>query len=131
MIHCRNAFDDLIKLLATNYQLLNSPPGIIHFFSGTAEDAKKLLELGFSFTLGGVITFARDYDGVIKMIPMDRILSETDAPYVAPVPYRGKRNEPLYVIEVVKKLAEIKNISIEEMAKATVKNANRIFGIRP
>ncbi len=131
MIHCRNAFSDLIEILKTNHSKLNANyPGVIHFFSGTVEDAKKLLELGFSFTFGGVITFARDYDEVIKLIPLDRILSETDAPYVAPVPYRGKRNEPLYVIEVVKKLAEIKNVSVEEMAEATVKNASRVFNIR-
>lgn len=138
MIHCRDAFDDLIKILITNYQLLISErPGIIHFFSGNLEDAKKLLEMGFSFTFGGVITFpskagqpradARDYDEVIKMIPMDRILSETDAPYVAPAPYRGKRNEPLYVIEVVKKLAEIKGIEFEKMRERILENTEQIF----
>lgn len=130
MIHCRNAFSDLIEILNSELKILNSPPGVIHFFSGTAEDAKKLMELGFSFTLGGVVTFTRDYDEAIKAIPLDRILSETDAPYVAPVPYRGKRNEPFYVIEVVKKLAEIKNVSVEEIAEATIRNASRVFNIR-
>ncbi len=146
MIHCRDAFSDLIELLASRRLSagksmgddgsLAASPGVIHFFSGTAEDAKKLLAFGFSFTFGGVITFpprkgknTGDYDEIIKMIPLDRILSETDAPYVAPVPYRGKRNEPLYVIEVVKKLAALKNISTEAMADAIAKNAKRIFGI--
>jgi len=130
MIHCREAFNDLIEILNSELQILNSPPGIVHFYSGTIEDTKKLMNLGFSFTFGGVVTFTRDYDEIIKVIPLDRILSETDAPYVAPVPYRGRRNEPAYVIETVKKLAEIRGIPIEEMAEAIAKNAYHIFGIR-
>jgi len=129
MIHCRQAFPDLINLLATHYSLLTKPPGVIHFFTGSSEDARRLLDLGFSFTFGGVITFARDYDEAIKLIPLDRILSETDAPYVTPVPHRGKRNEPAYVVEVVKKLAELKNGSTEEMEKQIFQNAKRIFSI--
>lgn len=127
MIHCREAFLDLIQILKENSGLLNAPPGIIHFFSGTKEEAKKLLDMGFYCTFGGVVTFTHAYDETIKFIPLDKILSETDAPYVAPVPYRGKRNEPLYVIEVVKKLAEIKNVSIEKMAEEILKNAKQIF----
>ncbi|MDI6717979.1 MAG: TatD family hydrolase, partial [Patescibacteria group bacterium] len=98
-----------------------------HFFSGNVDDAKELLKLGFYFTFGGVITFVGDYDEIIKMIPADKILSETDAPYVAPVPYRGKRNEPVYVIEVVKKLAEIKNIDVDSMTEQILKNIRTIF----
>lgn len=131
MIHCREAFPDLISTLTTNSQLLNpNNPGIIHFFSGTKEEAKKLLDRGFYCTFGGVITFTHAYDEIIKFIPLDKILSETDAPYVAPVPYRGKRNEPLYVIEVVKKLAEIKNVSIEKMAEEILKNVKQIFSLQ-
>ncbi|MFH0806706.1 MAG: TatD family hydrolase [Candidatus Brennerbacteria bacterium] len=130
MIHCRSAFPDLLKLLTANYSLLNTDnPGIIHFFTGTSEEARDLLALGFSFTFGGVITFTRDYDEIIKAIPVEKILSETDAPYVAPVPYRGKRNEPAYVVEVVKKLAELKIVSVKEMAGHIQGNAKRIFGI--
>lgn len=129
MIHCRNAFPDLISILNSNIKILNSPPGIIHFFSGSLEDAKKLLELGFSFSFGGVITFTRDYDEVIKNIPIDRILLETDAPYVTPVPYRGKRNEPSYVDEVAKKLAEIEGLTFEEIAEITTKNALKVFDL--
>ncbi|MBI2639628.1 MAG: TatD family hydrolase [Candidatus Sungbacteria bacterium] len=127
MIHCRQAFPDLIQILSSKLQVLSSPPGIIHFFSGVKEDAKELLDLGFSFSFGGVITFSRDYDEVVKYIPMERILLETDAPYVAPIPYRGKRNEPLYVIEVAKKLAELKNLSVEEVSEMTTKNALALF----
>lgn len=128
MIHCRNAFGDLTELLKDNKDKLNDEPGVIHFFAGTEEEASRLLDLGFSFTFGGVVTFARDYDGVIGLIPADHILSETDAPYVAPVPYRGKRNEPAYIVETVKKLAELKGITTEEMKAIILGNARRIFG---
>ena len=140
MIHCRSAFPDLIELLTLNIKLLNPIPGIIHFFSGTKEDAKALLELGFYFTFGGVITFlprlaersrgeagVKDYDEIIKSIPIDRILSETDAPYVTPAPYRGKRNEPSYVVKVVERLADLKGVSLDEMAEQILKNARAIF----
>ena len=106
---------------------------IFHFYAGSPEMAEKLLAAPFGnetyFTFGGVITFVRDYDKVVKLIPPERILTETDAPYVTPAPYRGKRNEPVYVIEVVKKLAEIKNIPEEEMRKQILENAERVFGI--
>ncbi|MBI4059731.1 TatD family hydrolase [Candidatus Giovannonibacteria bacterium] len=127
MIHCRNAFDDLIEILNTNSKLLNTPPGVVHFFSGAKDNATELLDLGFSFSFGGVLTFARDYDEVVRYIEPDRILLETDAPYVTPVPYRGKRNEPSYVTEVAKKIAELKTLSLEEIAETTFRNAERIF----
>jgi TatD DNase family protein len=136
MIHCREAlspskgreaFPDLIDILKSNRNLLLPEPGVAHFFTGSLDEAKKLADLGFSFTFGGVITFARNYDPIIEYLPLDRILSETDAPYVAPVPYRGKTNEPAYVIEVVKKLAELKKQTVEAMAEQTVQNASRMF----
>lgn len=127
MIHCRNAFTDLISILRPRAAGLR--PSIVHFFTGTADDAKQLLEMGFSFTFGGVITFVRDYDEIIKFFPRDRILSETDAPYVTPVPYRGRRNEPLYVVEVLKKLAEIRKVPFEQMTEQILKNIRKIFGI--
>ncbi|MEK9173276.1 MAG: TatD family hydrolase [Patescibacteria group bacterium] len=138
MIHCRDAFSDLVKVLEENKSRLNDKPGIVHFFSGTVEDAKKLLDLGFYFTFGGVITFppkegqppAGAYSEVIKMIPMDRLLSETDAPYVTPVPFRGKRNEPAYVVYVVRKLAELKGVSEEVMAEQIWGNAEQVLGVR-
>ncbi|TSA44898.1 TatD family deoxyribonuclease [bacterium] len=129
MIHCRSAFPELIETLEENKGLLNDKPGIIHFFSGTRDEAEKLAGLGFYFTFGGVITFARDYDEVIKFLPIERILSETDAPYVAPTPYRGKRNEPAYVIEVVKKLAEIKEMPLEEISRQILKNTEDVFDL--
>ncbi len=142
MVHCRAAFADLIAILEKEFAAEDPPrglaanPGIIHFFSGTPDEARALIGLGFSFTFGGAITFpprkgksAGDYDELIRMIPMDRILSETDAPYVAPVPYRGKRNEPAYVVEAVKRLAALKNIPWEEMAGQIVTNVRRVFNI--
>jgi TatD DNase family protein len=136
MIHCREAFPDLIELLKGLDPGLRRNDNIIHFFAGSVEDARALLDLGFSFTFGGAITFPprkreteNRYHELVRMIPSERILSETDAPYVAPALYRGKRNEPAYVVETVKKLAELKNISMDDMAMQIRENAKRIFGI--
>ncbi|HUY69787.1 MAG TPA: TatD family hydrolase [Candidatus Tyrphobacter sp.] len=128
-IHCREAFADLIAVLESNRRNLNNPPGVVHFFTGAEAEARKLLELGFGFSFGGVLTITRDYDEVVKYIPLDRILLETDAPYVAPVPYRGKRNEPAYVEETAKRLALIKNIDLAELAEKTTENSRRLFKI--
>lgn len=130
MIHCRQAFPDLIDILNTRYKILNTRPGVIHFFSGSKEDARKLLDMGFSFSFGGVITFTRDYDEVIKYIPLERIVLETDAPYVAPVPYRGKRNEPAHIAEIAKKFVEIKALAVDKVENQTTDNAFKIFGIK-
>lgn len=134
VIHCREAYDDLHSILLENKNDLACAP-LMHFFAGSVADARRFLDLGFYFTFGGVITFPPKknsismYDEVIKFIPVDRILSETDAPDVAPVPYRGKRNEPLYVLEVEKRIAELKNVSCETYAAQAVQNAKRLFGI--
>ena len=131
MIHCREAFTDLIEILEKHLKrgrLVS--PGICHFFTGTTDDAKKLMDLGFSFSFGGVITFAREYEKLIKFIPLDRILLETDAPYVAPLPHRGKRNEPLYVEEVAKKIAKILGKDFDEVARITTENAVKVFGLK-
>ncbi len=156
MIHCRDhgklqegepsgeAFKDLIEILKENLVVsLGNPvsstwkpgfqernPGVIHFFSGTTEDAKELMDLGFSFSFGGALTFARAFEKLVKFIPLDRIVLETDAPYVAPQAYRGKRNEPLYVEEVAKKIGRVLNKDFEEIAKLTSENAVRIFNLK-
>jgi len=103
--------------------------GNMHFFAGSLEWAKKFIDLGFTISFTGVITFARQYDEVIKNIPLDKIHAETDAPFVAPIPYRGKRNEPTYVIEVVKKIAEIRGEDLEAVRLQLLKNAMTVFGI--
>ncbi len=129
MIHCREAFDDLIEVLKANNSKLQTTPGIIHFFSGNLTQATRLLDMGFYFTFGGVITFARDYDEIIKTVPINRLMLETDAPYITPAPHRGKRNEPVFVIEVAKKIAEIKGVDFEEVSHHTVENTRAVFGI--
>ncbi len=120
-----NAYKDAIEILRE----YNEVRGDVHFFAGTVEDAKNFIELGFTLSFTGVITFTKDYDEVIKNTPIEMIMSETDAPYVSPVPYRGKRNEPIYVREVVKKIAEIKGLDEEKVAKTIIANAKRVFDI--
>lgn len=130
VIHCRDAFVDLIQILDSCFKVHDSRRrGVIHFFSGSWEDARQLLDLGFYLGFGGVITFARDYDGVVIKAPLDRILVETDAPYVAPIPYRGKRNEPAYILETAKKIAELRGINFEEVTAKTTENARLLFGL--
>jgi TatD DNase family protein len=135
MIHCRSsvrgsddAYEDIYKLLITNYQLPITK--IMHFFAGSLEIVKKFIEEGFYFTFGGVITITRDYDKIVKYAPLDRILLETDAPYVAPLTHRGKRNEPALILETARKLAEIKNMSYEKVVENTLANSLRVFKIK-
>lgn len=129
MLHIRDpkmqAYEDVLAILG-NYRGII---GDVHFFAGNSTIAEKFLDLGFYLSFTGVITFTQAYDEIIKQIPLDRLMVETDAPYVAPVPYRGKRNEPVYVLEVAKRLAEIKQLSLEEALAATLSNANKLFGL--
>ncbi len=127
MIHCRNAFRDLIDFMVEKKNLLNDMPGIIHFFTGTPEDAAELMELGFYFSFGGVTTFTRDYDATIKKIGLDRIVLETDAPYVTPTPFRGKRNEPSYLINTAKAIGGVLDIAEEIVAEKTTENARKVL----
>ncbi len=121
----RNAYFDALEIL----KQYSKVRGDVHFFAGGLEEAKAFLDFGFTLSFTGVITFTHDYDEVIRNTPLDRIMSETDSPYVSPVPHRGKRNEPVYVKEIVKKIAEIKGLREEEVAEAIVANAKRVFGI--
>jgi TatD DNase family protein len=133
MLHIRNnpedkshnAYADTLALLKEYSKV----KGDVHFFAGNLEDAKAFLDFGFTLSFTGVITFTKDYDEIIKNTPLDMIMTETDSPYVAPVPYRGKRNEPSYVAEVVKKIAEVKNLPEAEVAKAVIENAKRVFSL--
>jgi TatD DNase family protein len=132
MIHCRpskgtdDAYEDLLALLMANSEW-HSVPKVLHFYVGSVAMTQKFLDDGFNFEFGGVITFTKSYIEQIKMIPLDRITLETDSPYVSPEPYRGQRNEPAYVVEVAKKLAEIKGISYDEVVRVTDENVKRIF----
>jgi len=125
MLHIRSAYSDAFTILKKHAKV----KGDVHFFAGTWQEAKNFLDFGFTLSFTGVITFTHDYDEIIKNTPLNMIMSETDSPYVAPVPYRGKRNEPAYVSEVVKKIAQIKNLSEIEVAEAIIANAKRVFGI--
>jgi TatD DNase family protein len=129
MIHCRDAYADLIGILNSSRGKLNKNPGIIHFFCGNKEDARELLNLGFYFSFGGVTTFTKDYDEVINYISLDNIILETDAPYVSPVPFRGKRNEPGYVKYVAESIARITGVSFEKTASLTTGNAKAVLQI--
>ncbi len=132
MIHSRptnksdDAYLDSLQILQKSKFDL---PVIFHFYVGGIEITRKLIEFGASFTFGGVTTFSNDYDEVIKNIPIEKILIETDAPYVAPAPYRGKKNEPVFVVETYKKIAELKGISYDEVVERVGKNVKRIFNI--
>lgn len=125
MIHVRNAYEEVLEVLET-YK--GKARGNVHFFAGSSEVAQIFFDLGFTVSFTGVITFAKDYDEVIRQAPLDRIMAETDAPYVAPVPYRGQRNEPSYVKEVVARIAEIRGADLEEVRKTLVENALRMVG---
>ena len=133
MLHIRNnpedkshnAYADALEIL----KACSKVKGDVHFFAGSVEDAKAFVDFGFTLSFTGVITFASSYDEVIKATPLDMIMSETDSPYVTPAPHRGKRNEPVYVSEVVKKIAQIKGLPDVEVAQAIRNNAKRVFDI--
>lgn len=125
MLHIRNAYEDALEVVRAHAKVR----GDVHFFAGNWEVAKQFLDLGFTLSFTGVLTFTSDYDEVVRNAPLDMLLSETDAPYVTPTPYRGKRNEPTYVVEVVRAIARIKGIDEEECREALVANAARVFGL--
>ncbi len=122
-----DAYEDLLDILEARKS--ENIRGDVHFFVGDSNVAKRFLDLGFYLSYTGVITFARDYDEVIKMTPLDKILTETDAPFVTPVPYRGEVCEPWMVEEVVKKIAEIKALGIEETRLQILQNVKTLFNI--
>lgn len=132
VIHERDACEDTLFILKSLHEqnALREVPGVLHCFSGSPETAEILLKMGFYLGFDGPITFknARKAPDVIRMCPLDRLLVETDSPYMAPVPHRGHRNEPAYVKYVVEEMARIKEIPAEEMARITTENARRLFG---
>lgn len=127
MIHCRNAYDDMIQIL--RQEKAEEIGGNIHFFAGSWNTARQFLDLGFYLSFTGVFTFTHDYDEVVEKAPLERIMVETDAPYVTPVPYRGKRNEPLYVEYTARRIAEIKKLPEEQIFRQLVENTRKLFKI--
>jgi TatD DNase family protein len=130
IIHCRDAWDDCLALIEQHWRP-SGLAGILHCFTGTFGHAKRGLDMGFLISFAGNATYPKTQNirDVAKEIPLDRILIETDSPFLAPQPYRGKRNEPAYVAEVAKTLATVRNLAPEEIAAATAANFRRLFRI--
>ena len=128
IVHTRNAEKDTINCIEKAVKK-HSTKGLIHCFTSTMELAKKVLDKGFYISFSGIITFKKvdDLIDVVKYVPLDRILVETDAPYLAPIPFRGKRNEPSFVTHTLKKIAEIKKKKVEDMAQITTNNFFNLF----
>jgi len=130
IIHCRDAWDDCLALIEQHWRP-SGLAGILHCFTGTFGHARRGLDMGFLISFAGNATYPKTQNirDVAKEIPLDRILIETDSPFLAPQPYRGKRNEPAYVAEVAKTLATVRNLAPEEIAAATAANFRRLFRI--
>ena len=128
VIHCREAFDEVFEVLeATKHETMR---GIFHCFTGDVAQAKRAISLGFYLGIGGVVTYKKaGLDAVVSEIPLQHIVLETDSPYLAPVPFRGKPNESSYLLHVAQKVADIYGITTEEVAAITTENSIKIFGI--
>ena len=125
IIHCREAEKDILKCIKET----NSTKGVVHCFSGDLNFANRLFELGFYISFTGLVTFNKKLTKVIKEVPLDKFMLETDSPYLTPVPHRGKRNEPWLVKIIAQEISKIKNISIKDIAEETTKNATKLFEI--
>lgn len=127
VIHSREADEDTLAILREG----RPEKALIHCFTSTPEQARRYVEMGLFVSIAGVVTFAKaeELREAVREIPLDRLLIETDCPYLAPVPHRGKRNEPAFVVRVAERIAEVKGVSVEEVARATTENARAFFGI--
>lgn len=128
VIHSRNSIDECIEVVKKHQQ--GKLKGVFHCFSGSLRQAQQIIDLGFYLGIGGVVTFKNaGLDKVMNDIGLKHVILETDAPYLAPIPFRGKRNEPAYISYIAKKLADIKEMGIEDIAAVTTTNARKLFGI--
>ena len=130
VIHSRNSNEDVIAILKE----MKHPRlrGIFHCFGGNAAQAAEVVDLGFLLGIGGVLTFKNGgLDKAIEDISIEHLVLETDSPYLAPMPYRGKRNESFYILEVARKLAELKKVGLNQLAEITTQNAQKVFGMLP
>ncbi len=129
-MHVRDAYEEAALTLQEEGE--GRIRGVMHCFTGNVDEAKRLLDLGLALSFSGIVTFksASDLRAVVNAIPLDRLLVETDCPLLAPVPYRGKRNEPAYVVQVAKTMAEVKSVSFEEIADWTWRNTETLFALR-
>lgn len=136
IIHCRNAHDDTLKIIQDfrkEYRELipkDKPWGVMHCFSGDEDLAWQYFDMGLIISFTGLITFSSQWDSMIRKLPLDRFMVETDCPFMTPEPFRGKRNEPIFVKYVAGRIAEIKNLSLEAVAESTTNNAKKLFNIR-
>ena len=128
IIHTREAESETLKILSEYYGEFKRQ-GVMHCYSGSLTMAQCCLEMGFYISFSGILTFPKAHEirQVAEVVPLDKLLIETDAPYLAPVPYRGKRNEPAFVVEIAKVLASIKNVDIETIARCTRENYHRLI----
>jgi len=130
VIHCRDAFADLFAIIDAEYQFAaQHAPGVLHCFTGTLNEAKQVIARGWYLSLSGIVTFKKSTElrEVAKWVPMQQLLIETDTPYLAPQSKRGKRNEPSFLIETAKMIAEVKQVSLEKIAETTKANAIDLF----
>lgn len=126
VIHTRDSFNEVYQLLEP--MVTDDFTGIFHCFGGTVEEAQQIIKMGFKLGIGGVLTFKNSrFDQVLQQVDLNHIVLETDSPYLAPVPFRGKRNESSYLVKVAEKLADVHQIAVEEVARVTTKNALRVF----
>lgn len=123
VVHCRESDDDILNGIL----YCENSYGVIHCFASTLTFAKKILKTGFHLSFTGLITFTKTLDTVVKETPLDKMMLETDSPYLTPTPHRGKRNEPIHVKEIAKKVAELKNISVKSVVKKTTDTAELFF----
>ncbi len=126
LIHCWDAYDDLLALLD---EVSPEKHGVIHSFIGSHKTAQKFLERGWNIGVNGIATYSDSYDRLIREIPLERIVIETDCPYLTPVPHKGERNEPSFVRLVAEKVSSVKGLALDEIALATTGNARRMFGL--
>lgn len=128
VIHCRDAFEEVFEVLESEKG--DELFGIFHCFSGNREQAEKALSYNMKLGIGGIVTFKNGgLDQFISEFPIEEIVLETDAPYLAPTPFRGKRNDPIYILKVAEKLSELYNLPIEKIAEITTANSKEVFGI--
>ncbi len=126
----QDAYEDMLDMLEdANKKYGNKLRGNAHFFAGDMDIAKRFLDIGFTISFSGVITFTHDYDDVVRYVPLDMMHAETDSPYATPAPFRGKRNSPMYVQEVAARIAVIREEPLEEVREQLVVNAKRFFGV--
>jgi TatD DNase family protein len=130
VIHTREAWEDTLEILEQHWKPTGLG-GIMHCFTGTPAEVERTVALGFHLAFGGVVTYPKAVavHESAKVTPLDRMLLETDAPYLAPVPRRGKRNEPSYIVETARRIAELRAVPLDEIARATTRNFERLFGI--